>query len=62
MIALAVTAFWFGRWQIGLVSLATLGLSYVPVLVASRLEFTLPIPFLAAIAAFVFGSVFGLRC
>ena len=58
MLSLSAAAFWFERWSIGFVALATLGLSMVPVIVARRLNITLPVAFLVAIAGFVFATIF----
>ncbi|MBW4706300.1 hypothetical protein KX928_00710 [Roseobacter sp. YSTF-M11] len=48
----------FGRWSLAFVSLATLALSLVPPLLASRWSLTLPVPFLFATTLFIFASVF----
>lgn len=56
--ASAVLSFAFGRWSLGFVSLATLALSLAPMLLASRFEITLPVPFVLAITLFIFGSIF----
>lgn len=58
MVGLTITALWFGRWSIAFVSLATLGLSLVPVVVANRLEISLPLPYLVFTTLFIFASIF----
>lgn len=55
---LTLAALWFGRWSIAFVSLATLGLSLVPVLVARRLSIALPVPYLIVTSLFIFASIF----
>ncbi|MGJ8623093.1 MAG: hypothetical protein ACSHW1_09960 [Yoonia sp.] len=47
-----------GRWPMVFVALATLSLSVAPVLLASRLDITLPVPFVAAVTLFVVASIF----
>jgi uncharacterized membrane protein YjdF len=47
-----------GRWSLSFVSFATLGLSLVPPVLASRWSLTLPVPFLFAITLFFFASIF----
>ena len=47
-----------GRWSLAFVSMATLVLALAPVALASRLEITLPLPFLLATTTFIFGSIF----
>jgi hypothetical protein len=54
----ALIALGLGRWSLAFVSTATLGLSLVPPILASRWSLTLPVPFLFATTLFVFGSVF----
>ena len=54
----AATALLFGRWEISFVALATFGLAITPAILASRLDITLPVPFLLATTAFIFASVF----
>jgi len=56
--ALALVSLVFGRWSLAFVSLATLVLSCAPSLLANRLSITLPMPFVLAIIAFIFGSIF----
>ncbi|WP_238365235.1 hypothetical protein [Mesobacterium pallidum] len=46
------------RWTVAFVALATLGLSVAPTLLAERLNLRLPVPFVVAIVAFVFGTLF----
>lgn len=55
---MALAALWLGRWSLAFVSLATLCLSLVPVIVASRLSISLPTPYLVATTLFVFASIF----
>ena len=47
-----------GRWSLAFVSLGTLVLSLAPLILASRFELTLPLPFLLATTAFVIASIF----
>jgi hypothetical protein len=47
-----------GRWSLSFVSFATLGLSLVPPVLASRWSLTLPVPFLFATTLFFFASIF----
>lgn len=46
------------RWSVAFVALATLGLTIAPRLLAERLELRLPVPFVVAIVAFVFATLF----
>lgn len=48
----------FSRWPLSFVSFATLALSMAPAFLASRFSITLPLPFVLAITAFIFGSIF----
>jgi len=48
----------FARWSLAFVTFATLLLSLMPPLLASRWSVMLPLPFLIATTAFVFGSIF----
>ncbi|PJI84306.1 hypothetical protein BC777_3848 [Yoonia maricola] len=54
----AVAAAFEGRWSMVFVALATLGLSFAPILLANRLNITLPLPFVAATTVFVIASIF----
>jgi hypothetical protein len=54
----AIIALGLTRWSLAFVSLATLGLSLVPPLLASRWSLTLPVPFLFATTLFLIGSIF----
>ncbi|NNK77232.1 MAG: hypothetical protein HKP40_00835 [Litoreibacter sp.] len=54
----ALFALVVGRWPLAFVSLATLCLSVAPLILASRLRITLPVPFLAATTIFIFASIF----
>lgn len=54
----ALTALLFGRWPLGFVALATLGLATAPAILASRLNIALPISFVVATTIFIFASVF----
>lgn len=58
LLVTAFTALLFGRWPLGFVALATFGLATAPAILASRLNITLPVPFLAATTLFIFASVF----
>ncbi|WP_254694168.1 hypothetical protein [Sulfitobacter sp. SK012] len=53
-----LVALGLSRWSLAFVSLATLGLSLVPPILAARWSFTLPVPFLMATTLFFFGSIF----
>ncbi|MFL4471110.1 hypothetical protein ACERZ8_14925 [Tateyamaria armeniaca] len=53
LIALGLT-----RWSLAFVSIATLGLSLVPPLLAARWSLTLPLPFLLFTTLFFFASIF----
>lgn len=54
----ALVAFGLERWSLGFVGLATLALSLVPPLLASRWHLSLPLPFLLATTLFFIASVF----
>lgn len=54
----ALVSLVLGRWSLAFVSLATLGLSFLPLLLASRFSLTLPMPFLLATTLFIIGSIF----
>lgn len=54
----ALVSLGLARWSLAFVSVATLGLSLVPPLLASRWSLTLPVPFLFATTLFLFGSIF----
>ena len=58
LLAAALAAVAATRWDIAFVSLATLGLSLLPPLVAARWSLSLPLPFLLATTIFIFASVF----
>lgn len=58
LLVTAATALVFGRWEISFVALATFGLAITPSILASRLDITLPVPFLVATTLFIFASVF----
>jgi hypothetical protein len=47
-----------GRLSMTFVALATLALSVAPVVLANRLDITLPIPFVASVTLFVVASIF----
>lgn len=53
LIALALA-----RWPLAFVSFATLGLSFLPPLLAARWSLTLPLPFLLFTTLFLFASIF----
>ena len=46
-----------GRWSLSFVAFSTLGLSLAPLLLAHRLNITLPLPFVMATTLFLMGSV-----
>ncbi len=52
-----VMSFVFERWSLGFISLATLALSLVPLLAASRWQLSLPLPFLLATTLFCIASI-----
>ncbi len=54
----AVLAAFDGRWSLSFVAIATLALAIAPVLLARRLQITLPLPFVVAITLFVIATVF----
>jgi len=54
----AIAAAIAGRWELGFVALATLALALAPLVLARRLDITLPIPFVAAITLFLMASIF----
>lgn len=58
LLAAALAAFAATRWDLAFVSLATLGLSLLPPLLAARWSLSLPLPFLLATTIFIFASVF----
>ncbi|WP_234417034.1 hypothetical protein [Loktanella sp. Alg231-35] len=47
-----------GRWSLTFVALATLALALAPIVLANRLDITLPMPFVAATTVFVIASIF----
>ena len=58
LLLIAIVAFVIGRASLGFVALATVALAVAPAYLASTFEIRLPTPFLVAITAFLFGSVF----
>ncbi|MEO1138191.1 MAG: hypothetical protein AAFW87_01935 [Pseudomonadota bacterium] len=54
----ALVALVLTRWSLAFVSIATLALSLVPPILASRWSLTLPLPFLLATTLFFFASIF----
>ena len=58
MLVIATWALVVGRLPIAFVAVSTMVLAFVPMIVARRLGISLPIPFLVATAAFLFGSIF----
>ncbi|WP_342069527.1 hypothetical protein [Yoonia algicola] len=58
LVLAAVGAAFEGRWALTFVALATLALAVAPLVLASRLDITLPLPFVAAATIFVIASVF----
>lgn len=53
-----LVALGLARWSLAFVSFATLALSLVPLLLASRWSLNLPLPFLLATTLFFFASIF----
>jgi hypothetical protein len=47
-----------GRWSLAFVSLLTFGLTLLPVLLRSRIGFSLPMSFVSAIVLFIFATIF----
>ena len=58
LVLLVLVSLIFGRWSLAFVSLATFALSLAPSMLANRLAITLPVPFVLAIIAFIFASIF----
>lgn len=58
LILLVLVSLVFGRWSLAFVSLATLLLSLAPSALARWFHITLPVPFVLAIIAFIFASIF----
>lgn len=58
LLCAAIVALGLARWSLAFVSLATLVLSLVPPILASRWSLTLPVPFLLATTLFFFASIF----
>ncbi|MFQ1699442.1 hypothetical protein ACJ5NV_02490 [Loktanella agnita] len=58
LLAAALAALVMGNWELGFVALATLALALAPVFLASRLQISLPMPFMVAVTLFIFASVF----
>jgi len=54
----AIAAAVEGRWALTFVALATLALALAPLVLASRFDITLPLPFVAATTLFLIASVF----
>ena len=54
----AIVAMFAGRWSLAFVAFSTLALAIAPVFLASRLNLTLPLPFLIATTLFTFATVF----
>ena len=57
LVLTALGAAFDGRWSLSFVAIATLGLSLAPLLLAHRLNITLPLPFVMATTLFLMGSV-----
>jgi hypothetical protein len=53
----ALLAMVFGRWSLGFLALGTFLLAIAPAVLASRLNVTLPVPFLLATTLFIFATV-----
>jgi len=58
LLAAAGAAALEGRWSLSFVALATLALALAPIVMASRLDVTLPMPFVVATTVFVIASIF----
>lgn len=58
LILLALVAAITGRWSLSFIAIATFLLAITPVVLASRLDITLPLPFVAATTLFVMASIF----
>ena len=58
LLATALTALFLGFWELSFVALSTFGLAIAPAILASRLDISLPVPFLVAMTLFIFASVF----
>lgn len=56
--ASGLLSLFLSRWSLCFVSFATLALSMVPTILASRFSVTLPLPFILSTTAFIFGSIF----
>ncbi len=54
----SLTALVFGLWELSFVAIATLALAVAPAFLASRLDISLPVPFVVATTIFIFASVF----
>ena len=58
LLGTALTALFFGLWELSFVALATFSLAIAPAFLASRLDISLPVPFVVATTIFIFASVF----
>lgn len=58
LLCAAIVSLGFARWSLAFVSFATLVLSLIPPILASRWSLRLPVPFLFATTLFFFASVF----
>ena len=58
LVLAAIAAAFEGRWSMAFVAVATLVLALAPLVLASRFNITLPLPFVAAITVFVIASIF----
>lgn len=58
LVLAALTSAFEGRWSLTFVSLATLTLALAPLVLASRFNITLPLPFVVATTLFVIASIF----
>ncbi|MDX8350003.1 hypothetical protein SLH49_18595 [Cognatiyoonia sp. IB215446] len=54
----SLTALFLGFWELSFVAFSTFALAVTPVFLASRLQISLPVPFLVATTVFIFASVF----
>ncbi|MFT5650644.1 MAG: hypothetical protein ACI9TZ_002130, partial [Yoonia sp.] len=57
LVLTALGAAFEGRWSLSFVACSTLALSFAPLLLAHRLNITLPLPFVMATTLFLMGSV-----
>lgn len=58
LVLAAIIALVQGRWSLAFVSVATIALSFVPILFERRFDIRLPVHFLVSIVIFVFATIF----